>query len=305
MALVSICLPNLNTVRYIPHRVQSIRAQIFHDYEVVVSDNYSIDGAYELLKDYADADPRVTLFQSQRAGLYANWNSCIRHSQSKWIYIATSDDIMSPDCLHELVREGEMRDCDVVCSPEWIIDGDGNEVSLTHPFLRNRVARRPKVGGWIDSKRQITCALLYSTPFLSITQLLIKRSAFEAIGMFETSYGSSADFLWQMMALRRLSWYYVPLKLGAWRLHESQATALEQTTKDEQRVRMLLALHSEGVFQDSFIDGASIGYALGSRGAAVPGTFPLAAKCAASVLLKHPRLAAKLLRGALALVAAL
>jgi len=35
--------------------------------------------------------------------MYANWNNCINLAQGKYVYIATSDDTMTPDCLEKMV----------------------------------------------------------------------------------------------------------------------------------------------------------------------------------------------------------
>ena len=53
---VSILLPNLNTSKYLPARFESIQAQTFTDWETIVVDSYSSDGAWELIQQYAQND---------------------------------------------------------------------------------------------------------------------------------------------------------------------------------------------------------------------------------------------------------
>ena len=55
--VVSICLPNLNNRPYLEERLQTILAQTFSDWELIVYDNYSDDGAWELLQ--AEAQQRA------------------------------------------------------------------------------------------------------------------------------------------------------------------------------------------------------------------------------------------------------
>src|SRR5688572_20016405 len=100
---VSICLPNLNTRRYLPERIETIVGQTYPDWELIVSDNYSDDGAWEFFEALASKDPRVDAAQAPRQGLYANWNRCIERARGEFVYIATSDDTMAPDCLEKMV----------------------------------------------------------------------------------------------------------------------------------------------------------------------------------------------------------
>ena len=99
--LVSVCLPNLNTYPYLRERVDTILAQTYENWELVISDNHSEDGAWEFFQDLAKQDPRVSIAQAPREGLYPNWNQCVRRARGEYVYIATSDDGMAPDCLEK------------------------------------------------------------------------------------------------------------------------------------------------------------------------------------------------------------
>ncbi len=99
--LVSICLPNLNNRRFLEPRMESIMAQTMADWELIVCDSYSDDGAWEYFQAFA-GDQRVQLHQVPREGIYAGWNECLRRACGKYVYIATSDDTMAPECLEKL-----------------------------------------------------------------------------------------------------------------------------------------------------------------------------------------------------------
>ena len=49
---VSICLPNLNNQRFLEERMRSILEQSYGDWELIVCDSYSDDGAWELLQEF-------------------------------------------------------------------------------------------------------------------------------------------------------------------------------------------------------------------------------------------------------------
>ena len=64
--LVSICLPNLNTISFLQERVDTIFQQTYKNWELIVSDNYSEDGAWEFFERLAQKDKRVSIEQAPR-----------------------------------------------------------------------------------------------------------------------------------------------------------------------------------------------------------------------------------------------
>ena len=72
---ISIILPSLNQIRFPPERFNSILQQTWTNWELIVVDNCSDDGAWELIKSFATQDDRIHTFQFPRQGLYANWNN--------------------------------------------------------------------------------------------------------------------------------------------------------------------------------------------------------------------------------------
>lgn len=228
--LVSVCLPNLNTRPYLPERVESILSQTCSDWELIVSDNHSEDGAWEFFQELARRDSRVSIQQAPREGLYANWNRCLERAQGKYVYIATSDDTMAPDCLEKLASALERHaDCDLahctmrtidpvgapVHEPRWpectvFAQGLGNQVNQRH------VRRAP-----YDGLLHLTGGVVY----FSITELLIRRSLFNRIGHFQPRWGSIGDVNWNMKAGLTTNTIHVPDTWATYRVHPTQATA--------------------------------------------------------------------------------
>jgi hypothetical protein len=161
--------------------------------------------------------------------MYANWNRCIERARGKYVYIATSDDTMAPDCLEKLVAALERHPgCDVAHCALKAIDEHGRELPDTWahgssfaassgPFLQRPHVRVAPFDGLLH--------LLGGSVYLSITQLLIRRSLFDRIGLFESTWGSLGDFNWDMRAGLVANTVHVPDTWGGWRVHTSQATA--------------------------------------------------------------------------------
>lgn len=236
--LVSVCLPNLNTRPYLQERVDTILGQTYANWEMVISDNFSTDGSWEFFEELARQDPRVLIAQAPRQGLYANWNNCIRRAQGKYIYIATSDDTMALDCLEKLVAAlEEHEDCDLAHCPLVFIDPAGDRVSypkwpdctvfahgIRHLTGEYHVRRAP-----YDGLLHLSGKIVY----LSITELLIRRSLFTKIGEFESRWGSVGDINWDMKAGLVANTVHVPDTWASFRRHPAQATASVQFASEE------------------------------------------------------------------------
>src|SRR5215470_560971 len=101
--LVSICVPNLNTLRFLEERFDTIFNQTFHDWELFVFDSYSDDGSWEFIQELAKKRQRMRTAQGPREGPYPAWNECLRRTTGEYVYFATSDDAMAPEFLEKMV----------------------------------------------------------------------------------------------------------------------------------------------------------------------------------------------------------
>lgn len=228
-AQVSICLPTLNSRRFLLERIESIRNQSFTDWELIAVDSHSEDGTSEILEKFSAEDQRVRIIQAPKDGIYPNFNRGIQQAKGQFIYIATSDDTMAHDCLKKMVEALiENPDCDLAHCPMRVIDENGasgpdwwSKSSLfaksSGDFLNCRHKRLAPVDG-------ILC-LLGDSVYSSVTQLLIRRSLFDIIGDYSSDWGSLGDFHWNLRAGLVASTVHVPDTWGSWRMHPAQATA--------------------------------------------------------------------------------
>jgi glycosyltransferase involved in cell wall biosynthesis len=227
--LVSICLPNLNTLPYLRERVDTILAQTYTNWELIVSDNYSEDGAWSFFETLARQDSRVSIAQAPRRGMYENWNQCVRRARGEYIYIATSDDGMAPDCLEQLVAALERHeDCDVAHCPLRVVDAAGAPLRGHRAMQEGLLTRStPELVDQVHVRRApydgMLC-LLREHVYYSITEMLYRRSLFSRVGEFETRWGSASDFQWHMRVGLVASTVHVPDTWATWRVHPQQAT---------------------------------------------------------------------------------
>lgn len=224
---VSILMPNLNNRPFLNERFATILGQTMTDWELIVIDSYSDDGAWEVIQAFAETDPRIRISQAPREGSYAALNRCLELACGDYIYIATSDDTMSPRCL-EIMLDAMNRysESEICHSCLKIIDEHGDEI----PNSWRKFPAAEFYGRLLDTRHLryapydglLHCGvyMLYS----SLTQLLIRRSVFEKIGVFKTDWGSVGDFEWNMRAALACNVLHLPVTLATWRRHSEQAT---------------------------------------------------------------------------------
>ena len=229
---VSICLPNLNQRPFIEERLQSIVSQTFVDWECIAYDNFSDDGSWEIISEYASRDAKIVARQAPKTGMYANWNNCINDARGSYIYIATSDDTMSPDCLEKMVTALDIHpDCDICQCGLQMIDREGNPMTGDNGGLCwEKLANASYFGDQLKTPhvRQAPqdglVALAYGTAWTSMTQVLIRRTLFDKVGLFPTNWDAVGDAAWQMKAGLVANVVYIPEKLATWRYYEGQGS---------------------------------------------------------------------------------
>lgn len=104
MPKVSILIPVFNRKDYIAECIQSALDQTFTDFEVVVVDNVSTDGTWEICQRFAANDSRVRIFRNEsNIGPVRNWKRCAEEAKGEFSKILFSDDCLEPNCLSEMV----------------------------------------------------------------------------------------------------------------------------------------------------------------------------------------------------------
>ncbi len=233
---VSICVPNLNTRPYLPERFETIFNQTFQDWELIVYDSYSDDGAWEYIQELAGREPRMRISQGPREGTPGSWNPCIAQARGEYVYIATSDDTMTPDCLEKLVAALDQHpDCGVAHCCLTFIDEKSVQVLAYHRW--ENWSTTLFMGEW-NKKYHVrpqghdtVMALGLKTAYYSITQVLVRRSLFDQVGLFEKQWGPFGDLEWQLRAALATKTVHIPEYLATWRIHPQQASQADRYKK--------------------------------------------------------------------------
>ena len=98
--LVSIITPAFNSSRFIRETIESILAQTYPYWELLITDDCSTDDTVEIVEQYVDRDPRIKLFRLEsNSGAGVCRNRSIQEAQGRFIAFCDSDDCWKPEKL--------------------------------------------------------------------------------------------------------------------------------------------------------------------------------------------------------------
>jgi glycosyltransferase involved in cell wall biosynthesis len=102
---VSIILPTYNRAYCIERAVDSVSAQTFSNWELIICDDASTDDTESVVKSYCEQDSRIRYHRNPRnQGLPKNRNTGMFLSKGELIYFIEDDVVIEPDCLEILVN---------------------------------------------------------------------------------------------------------------------------------------------------------------------------------------------------------
>ena len=120
---MSIGLPVYNGERFLVEALESVLAQTFRDFELVISDNGSTDATEQICRRFAAGDARIRFLRSDsNRGAAWNFNTVFEHSRGAYFKWFAHDDLLAPDYLERCVERLAACDASVaLVYPERII----------------------------------------------------------------------------------------------------------------------------------------------------------------------------------------
>jgi glycosyltransferase involved in cell wall biosynthesis len=188
---VSVVTPFLNAERFLPEAVDSVFAQAYPDWELLLVDDGSSDRSTELARHYATCAPaRVRYLEHpghQNRGISASRNLGIRHARGAYIAFLDADDVWPPTKLEQQVPILDAHpEVDLVYGTALVwYSWNGDSHEATRDYV-------PEMGMPLE---QVTPALLLLTRTLrrealspSPSNILVRRAAILGAGLFEEQF---------------------------------------------------------------------------------------------------------------------
>lgn len=112
-SLFSIIIPVFNTQKYVSRCIDSILAQTFTNFELILINDGSTDNSGEICNKYAIHDYRIKIFHQANKGLSGARNSGLEIAGGEWIAFVDSDDWIEPNYLETINRKIQLINVDL------------------------------------------------------------------------------------------------------------------------------------------------------------------------------------------------
>ena len=205
--LVSVVIAAYNAETFISETLDSILAQTYRHFEVIVVDDGSRDRTAEIVRSYMQNDDRIRLIQQENSGVAASRNLAIAQSFGEYIAPIDADDIWYPERLEKHVRCLEAADSSVGLVYSWssYLNETGS-IKGYSPF------------GELGAVEGNVLAILVFYNFLdNASTTLFRRSCIDAVGNYNTELKTCEDWDFYLRIAEHYRFAIVPEYLIGYR----------------------------------------------------------------------------------------
>ena len=202
--MVSVVIPLYNKEKQVGRTLESVLAQTFKDFEVVIVDDGSTDGSAEVVKTFDD--PRIRLIRQANAGVSAARNRGIDAARYDYIALLDADDLWEPEYLATQVNLiKEYPECDVFATDYVMQKDNGERINTTI----NKLPFTAESGILTNYFEVAAC----SNPPLWTSSSIISKNSIKNIGGFPIGIKVGEDLLtWARLACRyQIAYVKTPL----------------------------------------------------------------------------------------------
>ncbi len=187
VSLISVVIPTYNRAQFVTEAIDSVLAQTFTDYEIIVVDDGSTDDTRQRLARY---DNRISYIFQENRGVSAARNTGIRASSSEWVAFLDSDDIWRVEYLSAQMRQ-------IAEHPELCMQSTDCELSSQHSGLRTYFMANGAIRVF-DNKEYVVLKepfefVINHGPW-QVGSTVFRRNALIAAGTFDSNVSIGEDF---------------------------------------------------------------------------------------------------------------
>ena len=206
---VSIIMPNFNHGRFLRESIQSVLAQTYQNWELIIVDNYSTDESVEVVGEVL-ADERVRLVRFDNRGVIAaSRNKGLSMASGELVAFLDADDTWSAKKLEYSVKE-HRKGAHFSFHDMKVMDERSRQ--LVWSSLRGR-----RIGS-----NKFKSLVKFGNPIVN-SSAVVDKLALGQVGFLNSSkdmIGSEDYNLWLKLAEHGVKFKYIPISLGTYRLHK-------------------------------------------------------------------------------------
>jgi glycosyltransferase involved in cell wall biosynthesis len=182
---ISVIIPVFNTEKYLHRCLDSVLAQTFVDFELILVDDCSPDGSPAICDEYAGKDLRIkVIHNAQNQGSSKARKTGLEVSAGEYVLFADSDDWMENDMLETMYGKAVNDDLDIVCCGIYINTDTGQQEWYGSLFLDDKIEMIKQIITWQNF-----------TP--SVWNKLIKRGIYQKINFPNANFSEDRQIIIQ------------------------------------------------------------------------------------------------------------
>lgn len=206
--LISIITPMYNAQKYVGQTIESVLAQTYPNWEMLIVNDGSNDACSEVVKKYAEKDSRIKLINQSNGGSASARNNALKSAQGRYICFLDADDLLLPTFFEKQLHFLKEKNAALVFSSYNRIDENGNE----------------KLNPFIVPEKVTYNSLLKTCPISCLTSIYDKRIVGEQF-FREDLKSLRDDFAFWLEMLKKIKVAYGNKEiLAAYRVFRSSTT---------------------------------------------------------------------------------
>ncbi len=124
---VSIVMPVFNAEKHLANALESLLAQTYHNWQLIIVNDNSTDNSSQIIQSYANSCDKIKVITNDNnMGVAKSRNRAIEEASGDWIAFLDADDIWHPNKLFSQLALAEETDTKAIFSPYYIINEAGD-----------------------------------------------------------------------------------------------------------------------------------------------------------------------------------
>lgn len=129
--LVSIVMPSYNCEKFIAESIESVQAQTYREWELLIVDDCSTDCSVQIVQQYALNDKRIKIYQNNKnSGAAISRNYALQEARGRWIAFLDSDDLWVKTKLEKQIEFMEENNYHFSFTSYTQVDEEGKELHI-------------------------------------------------------------------------------------------------------------------------------------------------------------------------------
>ena len=239
--LVSIVVVSYNQGKYIKEILDSVKAQTYTNWELIVADDASPDNSVEEFKNWLTINnvDAKEIFHTKNTGLATVLNEAIEICAGKYVKLIAADDFMHPECLEKSVNSLEEKgeEYGMVFTDTYCIDENSNPLPDFADY--NKLGNIPAE----DFRKE----LLRGNRIAALT-VMMPLKVIKETGKYDSKFLVEDYYRWLKINEKYLI-AYIPEKLSYYRWHDNNISKTKAERIEAETMMIQIMFDSDGILR--------------------------------------------------------